>query len=255
MEDLTIFLCTIFVFCMCFYLLTAYIKPYRHMKELRTARRVLFVTAHPDDEVMFFGPTILGLLATAAEVFLLCLSPGDHYGLGKVRKTELYKSCSVLGVKEQNIVLVRHTKLKDDPGVRWREELVSDIVMRHVTAHAVDTVVTFDRYGVSGHKNHISLYYALACLAMESKVGVFCLSTVNLLRKYSSVVDVPMSFLLCTKVYVASVNDWLVLLSAMSCHESQYTWFRRLYMIFSRYTLINTLEPLTVPQLNEKKES
>jgi len=255
MEDLTLFLCSIFAFCMCFYLLTAYIKPYRHMKELRAARRVIFVISHPDDEVMFFGPTILGLAATAAEVFLLCLSTGNYAGLGKVRKEELYRSCSVLGIPERNVVVVRHSKLKDDPGVRWREELVSDIVMRHVTALAVDTVVTFDRYGVSGHKNHISLYYALACLAMESRVGVYCLTTVNLLRKYSSVVDIPMSFLLCTKVYVASVNDWFVLHNAMSCHASQYTWFRRLYMLFSRYTLINTLEPLTVPQISDKKES
>ena len=50
---------------------------------------------------------------------------------------------------------------------RWREELVSDIVLRHVASLAIDTVITFDRYGISGHKNHIALYYAMACLAME----------------------------------------------------------------------------------------
>ena len=27
---------------------------------------------------------------------------------------------------------MRHTKLKDDPTVRWREELVSDIILRQV---------------------------------------------------------------------------------------------------------------------------
>ena len=28
----------------------------------------------------------------------------------------------------------------------------------------------------------------------------------------------------------------------MQEHKSQYVWFRKLYMIFSRYTLINTLQ-------------
>lgn len=41
-------------------------------------RRVLLVTAHPDDEAMFFGPTILGLLAAGADLYLLCLSSGNY---------------------------------------------------------------------------------------------------------------------------------------------------------------------------------
>jgi len=39
--------------------------------------RVLFVTAHPDDECMFFAPTILTLTRSGQyDVFLLCLSSG-----------------------------------------------------------------------------------------------------------------------------------------------------------------------------------
>ena len=41
-------------------------------------RRVLFVTAHPDDECMFFAPTILGLTQRGQyDIFLLCLSSGQ----------------------------------------------------------------------------------------------------------------------------------------------------------------------------------
>lgn len=41
-------------------------------------RRVLIVTAHPDDECMFFGPTILSLTQRnePCTVYLLCLSNG-----------------------------------------------------------------------------------------------------------------------------------------------------------------------------------
>ena len=63
-------------------------------------QHLLLLTAHPDDECMFFGPTILAL--TAAEVnhtvYSLCLSSGDADGLGDVRKKELGASLDVLGV-------------------------------------------------------------------------------------------------------------------------------------------------------------
>lgn len=41
-------------------------------------RRVLIVTAHPDDECMFFGPTILSLAKRSnCTIYLLCLSNGE----------------------------------------------------------------------------------------------------------------------------------------------------------------------------------
>lgn len=42
------------------------------------ATRVLFVTAHPDDEAMFFAPTILAL--QPASLWLLCGSTGEGGG-------------------------------------------------------------------------------------------------------------------------------------------------------------------------------
>lgn len=38
--------------------------------------RALVVTAHPDDECMFFAPTIIRLVEFNASVHLLCLSEG-----------------------------------------------------------------------------------------------------------------------------------------------------------------------------------
>ncbi len=38
--------------------------------------RALIVTAHPDDECMFFAPTIIRLVEVNASVHLLCLSQG-----------------------------------------------------------------------------------------------------------------------------------------------------------------------------------
>ena len=38
--------------------------------------RILLVTAHPDDEAMFFSPFLLSSSSTAQEISLLCLSTG-----------------------------------------------------------------------------------------------------------------------------------------------------------------------------------
>lgn len=39
--------------------------------------RILLVTAHPDDEVMFFGPLVYWITKSkASEIYLLCLSNG-----------------------------------------------------------------------------------------------------------------------------------------------------------------------------------
>lgn len=89
----------------------------------------LLVTAHPDDEAMFFAPLLLALLRAGVRVALLCLSTGasgggprlepgctseierhptshspsaaqagNADGLGAVRAQELYRACALLGV-------------------------------------------------------------------------------------------------------------------------------------------------------------
>lgn len=41
-------------------------------------KTALILTAHPDDEVMFFTPTILGLIAAGWQVSALCLCTGQY---------------------------------------------------------------------------------------------------------------------------------------------------------------------------------
>ena len=59
------------------------------------SRRYLLVIAHPDDEAMFFGPTIQHLIKLGKDVFVLCLSEGNFYGDGTRRVVELRQSLLV----------------------------------------------------------------------------------------------------------------------------------------------------------------
>ena len=82
MEELTIILSSILGFCMMFYALVAYIRPYGRIKMIPNARRVLFLMAHPDDETMFFAPTILNLcrlMPFIVHSLLACSLKRDFY--------------------------------------------------------------------------------------------------------------------------------------------------------------------------------
>lgn len=50
---------------------------------LRGESHTLLVIAHPDDEAMFFAPTVLGLARLRHRVFLLCFSAGRRLPEGR----------------------------------------------------------------------------------------------------------------------------------------------------------------------------
>ncbi|XP_047235298.1 N-acetylglucosaminyl-phosphatidylinositol de-N-acetylase isoform X2 [Girardinichthys multiradiatus] len=129
--------------------------------------RALVVTAHPDDECMFFAPTIIRLNELNASVHLLCLSEGNYYNRGAQRREELFSSSAVLGIPASRVTIIDHKKLPDDPKAEWSVSLVSSAVLKHITAHAINMVVTFDGRGVSGHANHVAIYKAVrVCAAL-----------------------------------------------------------------------------------------
>ena len=59
-------------------------------------KNILYVIAHPDDEAMFFVPSIRRL-REHNKLYLLCLGNGDGAGLGRIREKELIQSAKYLG--------------------------------------------------------------------------------------------------------------------------------------------------------------
>ncbi|CAG9831311.1 unnamed protein product [Diabrotica balteata] len=220
-------------------------------REPKNSKRILFVIAHPDDECMFFGPTILNFTRKKdCLVYILCLSTGRNYGMGLIRKQELYNSCYELGIPSENIFIHNHTLLPDAMDVRWPTDVISDIVLNYVETLNITTLVTFDRYGVSLHNNHCSIYYAIANLILDNKLprgcGVYVLDTTNIIRKYWLLMDIPISFIFSRFRFMCSLKDRSLIHKAMKKHVSQLKWFRRLYMYFSRYMIINTLQQMNL---------
>ena len=211
-------------------------------------KRILFVTAHPDDESMFFGPTIR-YFRTASQVFLLCLSTGNYEGLGEARAQELMLSVRKLGIRSDNVKISDRTDLPDSPTVKWNSATVAKEVASFVKLCEPDIIITFDSSGVSGHVNHVATSEGVRHAAGNQMLGenvlLYQLDSVNLFRKYSSFLDCFLSS--SSNVYnIASFRDIVNIQSAMKSHRSQMTWFRKLYVVFSRYMVVNTLHSVTV---------
>ncbi|NXR35834.1 PIGL acetylase, partial [Zosterops hypoxanthus] len=177
---------------------------------------------------------------------------GNYYNQGEIRRKELEESCRVLGIPPSDVTVIDHRDLPDDPAVEWDTQLLATLVLKHIEAKNINLVVTFDAGGVSGHANHISLYSAvrynvckLSWVPPWAGCRVLVLESVNLCRKYISFLDVLISCLLPRDaLFILTEEETEQAKRAMRCHRSQLLWFRQLYLLFSRYLVVNSLRLL-----------
>uniref|UniRef100_A0A8H8CJY9 N-acetylglucosaminylphosphatidylinositol deacetylase n=1 Tax=Psilocybe cubensis TaxID=181762 RepID=A0A8H8CJY9_PSICU len=166
------------------------------------SKNILLVTAHPDDESLFFAPTILALQQKSVNETIsfshLCLSYGNAEGLGETRKRELSHSLDILGVSTRWVV--DHPKLQDNQTAEWDPNVIAEVLKPYVHDHKIDTILTFDASGVSNHPNHnsipagvLSLIKNLGVTSSEPPLRLFTLISSSLPYKYISVVSVPLS--------------------------------------------------------------
>ncbi|KAH9898981.1 putative deacetylase LmbE-like domain-containing protein [Xylariomycetidae sp. FL2044] len=261
-------------------------------------KRICLLIAHPDDEAMFFAPTVLALTRpeTGNHVKILCLSTGNADGLGETRKKELVKSGMMLGLRrEDDVYVIDSPDFPDSMTTTWDPQRISALLCSAFAPHlssnatsptspgptaAIDALVTFDATGVSSHPNHISLYHGArhfisALLAgkpgWSSPVDLYTLTSVSVLRKYTSFLDM---FVTTASVLVRGEAGrkksdrgnpgTLVNMSALfsfgrgengiretyatarramtDAHISQMVWFRWGWIAMSRYMVINDLK-------------
>jgi N-acetylglucosaminylphosphatidylinositol deacetylase len=217
-----------------------------------TVSSVLFVTAHPDDEAMFFLPALRAAMEEGRHpkllVALLCLSTGDAAGLGRVRVKELQAAATVLGIARDRLKVLDHNKLRDGMSTQWPLEVIRDEVEAFANVVNADAIVTFDEGGVSGHANHIAVHRGV-CLLSPSR-HIFLLQSVPLLCKYLG--PFAMTFLWALEIIRGNSAkniycwNWNLALAwqAMAAHRSQFVWYRRLFVLFSCYAYVNVLQKM-----------
>ncbi|CCG21057.1 hypothetical protein CORT_0A06720 [Candida orthopsilosis Co 90-125] len=239
-----------------------------------TESTVYYIIGHPDDEVMFFSPTILELSKPKYNntVKLLCFSKGDAVdeSMGPIRVRELYKSAGILGIGEEDVTVLNY---KDGMDESWPVNDVHDSLKQYIDlkSKSKQVLITFDELGVSNHPNHISLYhgarafrnnsikdnvklYKLKSLGFWEKYSFTFLTNIELFVGYVSTliqrfvpVNITVSFFepknssTSIKIY-SDLNMLACSYAAMGYgHFSQMVWFRYGWLMLSRYLTYNHL--------------
>lgn len=267
--------------------------------QLRNAKIVLLI-AHPDDESMFFSPTLTHLTQSnlGNHIKILCLSTGNSEGIGELRRKELETAALKLGLRaKEDVLVLDDARFQDGMREQWDTKEISKLLASAFAPDAmqdeknrakkksdgpkatIDAIVTFDAHGVSSHANHIALYHG-AKLFLEDlmrgyggyacPINLYTLQTVNILRKYSFVLDVlPTYFTGIVLDVVAgasgkrkvkskgiskrSKGDRIMFVSDLgkywrgrdamvNAHKSQMVWFRWGWISIGRYMVVNDLK-------------
>jgi N-acetylglucosaminylphosphatidylinositol deacetylase len=170
---------------------------------------IVLIIAHPDDESMFFLPTVVSIRKSLpeAKLWIMCLTRGNYDDLGSVRCQELQKVCDLLDVDE--LIQVNRPEMQDHPSRPWSiadaSRVIETILMDALTKSDLEDaclvhLITFDEGGVSGHVNHRDCYRSVtnvfrpAWLDNPSKrllgMHLWTLETVrNPIRKYLPFVE------------------------------------------------------------------
>jgi N-acetylglucosaminylphosphatidylinositol deacetylase len=167
-------------------------------------------------------------------------------------------------------------KFPDSITIDWDPKLVSDLLFQRFAPKMakiplsqkpqtdIDILITFDKHGISSHPNHRSLYHGARAFLQalmhrrsgwESPIKMYSLTTTNILRKYISIFDAPLSVLgvifsrkeagssPAPLLFVSAPGDYRKAQKSMTtAHKSQMVWFRWGWIGTSRYMVINALQ-------------
>lgn len=115
-------------------------------------QKILFVTAHPDDVVVFYGALIHKLVVDKKNVFVLnvtngCRGSGDtvitEEELGKKRISEELSALKFLGIKEENYACLNYK----DGEVESNYQLIGEI-SKYIRKFKADIVCTHEPTGL-----------------------------------------------------------------------------------------------------------
>ncbi|MGH9282177.1 MAG: PIG-L deacetylase family protein [Acidimicrobiales bacterium] len=167
---------------------------------------VVFLHAHPDDEAIFTGGTMVKLAETGHRVVLV-VATGGELGLpaepaGDVgpddlrpqRRAETMAAAEVLGVARVEFLGYRDSGMAGDEANAHPDAFagadvaaVADRVAALLVEEGACALVTYDEHGIYGHPDHIKVHRVGAAAAARAGVEVVYEATVD--REYLHFVE------------------------------------------------------------------
>lgn len=182
---------------------------------------------------------------------------GNYDGLGATRAVELQRACAILGILAERVKVIDDSALQDGMQSYWPPNTVAEHVQHFAEQLCLNLMLTFDDKGVSGHPNHTACCRGVlqfAAAAQRAPPTVLLLQSTGLLRKYIGAADIVLSWCLLRQhaMAMAVCLDPRPVWTAMAAHRTQLVWYRRLFIVFSRYVYVNTFTVVTAAVSKDK---
>jgi LmbE family N-acetylglucosaminyl deacetylase len=141
-------------------------------------KKLLVLTAHPDDESFLAAGTIYENHAQGGQTILLCASFGEkgdafldkpmsEERLKALRKSELERVVKFLRVRELVVLGV------PDTNVRMHKRKIFTRGLALAKRYKPDVLISFSKYGFSGHRDHIAVGEVARRLQRVSGVALY----------------------------------------------------------------------------------
>lgn len=138
--------------------------------------RAIGVFAHPDDEAIIIGGTLIQLANMGWETHLICATKGEastaydrdfvkKEDLGPVREKELLKAAEIMGVKKVHFLGYLDATLVDQDETEAVEKLAD-----YLNALQPELIYTFEVNGISHHPDHKTIHRWMMKLLHEGKL-------------------------------------------------------------------------------------
>lgn len=156
---------------------------------------VVFLHAHPDDEAIFTGGTIVQLVAAGHRVVVVYLTNGDPDPQGDMaiaRTAEARAACDLLGVSRAEFLGLGDSGLDPwsaGPMSSWHAD--HDVLVERLAVLLRDedasALVVYDVGGIYGHPDHLVVHRAGTAAAVQA--GTPCVYEATVDREYLHFVE------------------------------------------------------------------
>ena len=212
-------------------------------KELNKTKSILLIIAHPDDEILYWTPTIKELKSLNLKLKILCLSNGNNKNNGEKRTEEFKKVSKYLKLEDNEII--NDIELQNSKKKYWDEKIVSEKISFFLNENKdIETILTFDEDGIINHPNHISCYNGLVYYIKNHRddikdkgINIYLLDSFNYLFQYTHFIPFIVFYF---REFGFFSYHFFTSYKIMKMYKSQFNWKRKLHVIFSAYSYYNS---------------
>jgi len=134
------------------------------MKKLSLNKKdkALVLVAHPDDETIWMGGTLLQNKQASWTIFSLCRKSDND------RRPKFNNVCALYGARS----IITDLDDEDMLGIEQTIPMIEELVMENIKNEDFDYIFTHGSNGEYGHPRHIGVYKAVKNLIKSKKINI-----------------------------------------------------------------------------------